>query len=115
MLRIYRPILSDRLTQGFGENSACYNPTTGKTVPMSGGLCPAGTTGLYTFFGMKGNNGEDWACWYDEPIFFSGEFDGFVHVEVDSAGGIGVDIISLDPLLDNEYVKLRHWHLRAAV
>lgn len=112
-LEIYRPILSDRMTQGFGENKACFNPDNGKVSGFSGNSCPAGTIGLYKHFGMLGHNGEDWTCWYDEPIFHSGLFDGWAHLEVDSAGGIGVDIVSVDPIYEGNYIKLRYWHLRA--
>lgn len=87
---IYRPIKSPYITQRFGEN-----------------LLP-----LYKELGMLGHNGIDIICWRGEPVYHSGLYIGVAKTETDQAGGIGVDIISQTPLVDNDYIKLRYWHLQ---
>jgi len=124
MLKIYRPCKSDWLTQKFGVNKACAKKdkygNLAYPVKVVGaydnGLCPVGYGSLYRLLGMKGHNGYDLATWFQEPVYHCAEFDGWSRSEVDSAGGIGIDIVSNEPLLycdeckENHYVKMRYWH-----
>lgn len=84
-----RPVLTNAHTQLFGQNK---NP-------------------LYRNMGMLGHNGFDIACWKGEPIFHCANFVGKAMKHVDSAGGIGVDIVSLEPFEDGAYRKVRYWHM----
>ena len=86
---IYRPVRTNFLTQGFGENKV----------------------DAYKKMGMQGHNGIDMACWYKEPVYHSAPWPGRVKTEVDKDGGIGVDVISLKPFEDGYHRKLRFWHL----
>ena len=88
-MRILRPLRTNRITQGFGENKVPY----------------------YREAGMLGHNGIDFVCWRGEPMYHSGDFVGIAKTEVDMAGGIGVDIISKEPFEDGFHRKLRYWHL----
>lgn len=129
---IYRPLKSDRLTQGFGENKACVN-NQNKVLTKIGETCPSGYVPLYQKFGLKGHNGRDNYCWRGEPIYFPVALDiGWkVKTEVDNAGGIGVDVISqkeifisnpnndIEGLVNNRedgyygFIKLKFWHLQS--
>jgi len=140
-MKIYLPIDTHRKTQGFGENLACISRMQ-KITTKRGSFCPVGYQDFYKSIGMKGHNGEDWACFYKEPIFFpvaatkkGGGFMEWYSVEAsDTAGGIGVDVISRESLLidvlpeeagpharalwkaQNRYlrVKFRFWHMDTA-
>ena len=105
---------TNRKTQDFDENRACIHPTTKKVVTRTGNTCPAGYTSLYSFYGMKGHNGTDWATWHGEPLYFGGsaKTKWYAKNEVDRVGGMGVDIVSDKPLIDGKRVKLRYWHLK---
>ena len=82
------------------------------------GACPANSTKFYAEIGMRGHNGLDYACYYGEPIYHSADFDGWMKTEKDMDGGLGVDVISKEPLLNCSecgkfhYVKIRYWHLK---
>lgn len=129
---IFRPLKTNRLAQGFGENKACVN-SQNKVLTKIGDTCPIGYTPLYARYGLKGHNGYDHASWHSEPIFFPVALDiGWkVKTEVDNAGGIGVDVISTKEvfvpnpnndilgLVNNRidgyygFIKLKFWHLKS--
>jgi murein DD-endopeptidase MepM/ murein hydrolase activator NlpD len=134
-LRIFRPMISKNITQKFAENKACvdgygriYGVKAGQKCPMS----------YYESIGMKGHSGIDIPAILGEEVYHAGTYNGWWHTEVDSAGGIGVDVVSNEPLffpfpipteLINtavpyeqdgvngfiHYVKMRYWHLYAPV
>ena len=114
-MKIYRPIRTNRKTQGFGENMTCVNRLGKVTDKIKIGLtfvCPAGYTDLYKTYSMLGHNGEDWALWRGEPVY--NPIDGMkfrVKTEVDGNGGIGVNLISMDRFEGN-YLKFKFWHLQ---
>lgn len=122
-LAIYRPIYTKRITQKFGENKACaktqtngqpYRPFQIMGAYKDTNLCPSGYSKFYPLVGLKGHNGIDMGAWLKEPIFHSGNFDGWAKTEKDVDGGLGVDIISNEPIFEYEgkmhYIKLRNWH-----
>jgi len=146
-MRVYRPTKSNKLTQKFGENRACAKtniyggiriPT--KIVTAKNGVCPIGFKKMYPLLGLKSHNGEDWATWNGEPLYFNVvaeskknfETKWWSRSEVDSSGGIGVDVFSATRIYlkelppqagrlatrewkDNNgwvYVKFRYWHLK---
>lgn len=117
-LEIYRPVLSNKLTQGFAENKACIYPN-GKIVSKYGNVCPSGSRDFYKSIGMKGHNGADLKAYHGEPVFHGGNFDGWMRIEKDRAGGIGVDVISHEELElkdgTKSHVLLRYWHLKAPI
>lgn len=119
MITIYRPIKTNRKTQGFGDNIACSKIGVRPfQVVTKQGQCPAGYQDFYKALGMLGHNGEDWATWHGEPLYHGGDYVGVMKSEIDSDGGIGVNIISKDKhLIDGEmtYIKLKYWHLKAAI
>ena len=134
-LQIFRPLISKNLTQKFAENKACvdgygriYGVKAGQKCPMS----------FYESIGMKGHSGIDISAILGEEVYHAGTFNGWWRTEVDTAGGIGVDVVSNEPLffpfpipteLINtavpheqdgvngfiHYVKMRYWHLYAPV
>lgn len=121
----YRPVISSRLTQHFGENRACVWPS-GKITGKHGKNCPAGSQDFYKSIGMLAHNGTDFATWHGEPVFHCGWFNGRLKIEKDYQGGLGVDVISLDPQVIEEYkdgkkyvyrghIKCRYWHLKAPI
>lgn len=110
-MKIYRPVLTDRKTQGFGENLACVKADGNGTplrpfqvVPgLFPGTCPVGSTKFYPAIGLKGHNGWDNVLYHGEPIYFPVVFDDpqprlQVINEVDADGGIGVNVYCLDPI-----------------
>lgn len=109
-MKIYRPLKSNHLFQSFGESKACIGGS--KIVPKVHGACPKGFLSFYEFMGLDGHSGYDYGCRHGEPIYHSGDFEGIAKTELDSAGGIGVDIISKVPILDGNHAKLRYWHLK---
>ena len=129
MLKLYRPVKSNFIFQGFGENLACANTgSDGKPVVpyqvLPGSYpdtCPVGSIKLYPYLGLRGHNGVDMSAWSGEPCYHSGEFDGWLKSEVDSQGGIGVDIVSNEPIQfcsqcnKNHHIKLRGWHLKQVI
>lgn len=122
-LAVYRPVRSAWTTQVFGANNACVKlQPNGRAVlpykfisPVSAGVCPVGYGSMYIAMGMLGHNGRDIATWNGEPVYHCADFNGTVRQEVDSEGGIGIDVVSLTPILEDEngvmqYVKMRYWH-----
>src|SRR3990167_8214439 len=135
MLKIYRCINSSGISQRFGENKACGQKQPDGSIKVIGksqsGICPIGYEDLYVdILKMLGHNGNDRPCWYSEPGYFPVEADWngeevqwWMKTEVDSNGGIGVDIVSHIPCLPCtekigtlcppgtiHYVKWRSWH-----
>lgn len=136
-LHLYRPIRSSRISQHFGENKACWYPSGTITSKGSKG-CPDGSHDFYRkILGMKGHNGTDLPGITGENVCHAASFDGWMRTEKDSAGGLGVDVISKKPLffvgnppsgLTNVvdhvqngvkgflcHVFIRYWHLHAYV
>lgn len=136
MLQMFRPMVSSTITQGWGENRACIGAG-GKVFGVgTGKRCPGQS--VYESMGMRGHNGVDISAWVGEEIYHSATFPGWWRSEVDNAGGIGVDVVSNEPLFfpmpiptelintavpheqDGKlgfihYVKIRNWHLSKAV
>ena len=122
-MKIYRGVRSNVLTQPFGVNRAFVKLGTNgipiRPFIVSGSLngkCPEGYIPFYKALKMKGHNGIDFATWRSEPVYHCADFDGWIRTEIDGDGGIGIDIISLEPLLvcketgKKEYIKMRYWH-----
>lgn len=136
MLQMFRPTVSSRITQGWAENRACVDAR-GRIFGVGvGKKCPGQS--FYESVGMRGHNGVDISTWTGEDIYHSATFPGWWRSEVDSSGGIGVDVISNEPLFFKgtvpaeikdtavphiqdgipgflHYVKIRNWHLSKAV
>lgn len=136
-LKLYRPTISKNLTQGWGENLACINNSTGRIFGVSK-ACPAGSMSYYIYIGMNGHNGIDIGGLIGADILHCATFSGWMRTEVDPSGGIGVDVVSNEPLffkgpvpkeLRNtavvyvqkdvvgflHHVKMRYWHLHSTV
>lgn len=136
-LKLYRPLVTNRLTQKFGENRVCINDR-GVVTGKRGSVCPVGSQDFYRSLGMAGHNGLDFGAFTGEPIFKCGTFDGWMQSHVDNRGGIGVDVVSNDRLFfpgqppaaiaskverhtQNgvvgflSFVKERHWHCHSVV
>lgn len=105
-MKIYRPIKTNNKTQGFGDNLSCakVDPAGHLREPIQvvgtakANVCPVGYKPFYPLIGMKGHNGEDWATYYAEPIFFPVDIPGVeweAATEVDDGGGIGVRVRSV--------------------
>ncbi len=133
-LEIHRPILSKRITQGWGENKACKDLKTGKIKSANSlGVCPNGSVLFYPSVGLKGHNGFDNEAIHGELVYHAATFPGVMYVEKDRDGGIGVDVVSKKPLwfpgpvppgvtpvYEDEhgftaFVKIRYWHLLTAI
>lgn len=114
---MYRPLLSNRITQRFGDNKACITGA-GKVIGVAG-TCPANTWPFYPSIGMKGHNGIDYGAFRGEQVFHAGTYDGWMMTERDPNGGIGVNVVSNEPvkLRDGRevYVKTRYWHLKTSI
>lgn len=65
--------------------------------------------------GLKGHNGYDMPAIRGEAIYHCANFDGWMKTERDLNGGIGVDVISNDPILNGNHVKVRYWHLKTPI
>ena len=117
MISLSRPLKSNRLNQGFGANGSCIEPDTRKVITKTGLTCPIPYVDFYLFIGMKGHNGEDFAAWRGEPIYFNaivyggGIIEGVAKNEIDKDGGKGVDILFKDPVTQRNF-KTRYWHLQ---
>ncbi len=135
-LRIFRPTISKKITQGWAENRACVASNGSIFGIAAGKKCPGQS--FYESIGMKGHNGLDISTLVGEDVYHAATFDGWWSTEVDGAGGIGVDVISNEPLFFpfpiptelintavphtqngkvgfTHYVKMRYWHLHAPV
>lgn len=134
-LQIFRPLLSSNLTQKFAENRACINSK--GVIYGTKTTCPSGKS-FYESIGMKGHNGNDISAIMGEEVYHSATFDGWLYHDRDEAGGIGVDVVSNEPIFfafpippelyqtatpheQNgkfgflHYIKIRNWHLSQAV
>jgi len=121
MLYKYRPIKYSYWTQRFGANEACAIWNNGWIVKGKvNGVCPTGFKDFYPQLGMVGHNGTDWACIIGTRNYHPYTFEGWVKYDEDFDGGVGLDIVSYDPILKcNEgcpegtmhYIKHRSWHL----
>ena len=127
-LFIYRPVKTNHLNQKFGDNTPCAqlneweNPIRPFVIRVNkqNGVCPPGWTDFYTVIGLNGHNGEDWACYHGEPLYFPVDCPhagGWIARDAaDVDGGIGVDVISKKPIvLDGQesHIKFRFWHLKS--
>jgi len=88
---IYRPLKTECKTQGYGKDG---------TIPS---LLPA-----YNKIGLAYHNGIDWACYYQEPIYWNFDKRGTVtYTQNDLTSGVGVEILV-------EYsegvFKVQMWH-----
>lgn len=123
MLQLYRPVKTNKLNQAWGENSTCVKvDNQGKIVRPSVVIakpsltCPVGYADMYKLSGLLGHNGQDWKAYHGEPVYHAGNFLGWLKTEHDLSGGLGVDVISNEPLLlcpvcnILHNVKLRVWH-----
>lgn len=117
-MKLWRPVISNKVTQYFGEDKACVYPN-GKITGKKNGVCPKGSISFYQSIGMISHNGIDIATWRGEPVFHCADWEGKMKIEKDYQGGIGVDVISTSPVtLDDGYkgyIKTRSWHLKAPV
>jgi murein DD-endopeptidase MepM/ murein hydrolase activator NlpD len=100
--------------------------------------CPNGTKSFYQSIGMSGHSGLDISAIKGEDIYHAGTFDGWWKADHDNAGGLGVDVVSNEPLffpfpipseiinsavpcIQNgihgftHHVKIRYWHLSKQV
>jgi hypothetical protein len=135
-LTIFRPLLSSTITQGWAENRACID-NRGRIYGIARGKkCPGQS--FYQSVGLVGHNGYDISARTGEDIYHAATFPGWWRSEVDNMGGIGVDVVSNEPLffagtipaeikttaiphVQNgavgflHYVKMRYWHLHKAV
>lgn len=135
-LQMYRPMISKNTTQYFGENRACIG-SNGKIYGTKT-TCPSGKSFYQSRLGMKGHNGNDISAIIGEEVYHSATFNGWLHHDRDSEGGIGVDVVSNEPLFfafpippelyqtavpyeqDGvngfiHYVKIRNWHLSQGI
>jgi len=89
-MKIYRSLKTNIITQKFGENK----------IP------------IYKQRGLLGHNGWDWKAYDGEPLYFDVLSEGTVYQKhTDSAGGLGLDIITQDK--NGDYWKQRYWHLKS--
>lgn len=135
-LKIYRPVSSKKITQGWGENRACIDAN-GKIFGTST-YCPSGSTSFYKSVGMLGHNGIDISEFVGADVYHGATFVGWMKTETDINGGIGVDVISKQPLFFEgkvptslkglvpqekvngvngftSFVKMRYWHLKSPI
>ena len=112
VLKLYHPVESKFIRQGFGENWVCIKPD-GTVFARTTPTCPAGSESIYKNFGMLGHNGLDYACWDWETVFCACE--GVVtEVSTDRTSGLGITVVSKDKYEvsgGNYKVKTRYWHL----
>jgi murein DD-endopeptidase MepM/ murein hydrolase activator NlpD len=133
-LKIYRPMISSKITQHWGENGACIDNHKRVTNAIKEGVCKPGTVPFYQSIGMLYHNGIDISALIGEDVYHAGTYDGWMKTEHDNAGGIGVDVVSNEPLFFAgpipealkatatpivggymHHIFIRQWHLKAAV
>ena len=86
-MKIFRAVKRNFISQLFGENK--YD--------------------IYKVWGMLGHNGIDWSLEMGDPVYYDVDIRGTViTTEVDSNGGIGIDIITEGDII----YKHRYWHLK---
>lgn len=93
MLKIYRAVKTNLVSQGFG---------TANTKPN---LLP-----FYQSIDLAGHNGVDWVAMSGEPVYWDTNGKGLViETSIDANGGLGVVVSSED---EGKYYKHRFWHLK---
>ena|SRR3990167_4403403 len=107
-MKIYRAIKNNVRSQRFGESRSCVKfNSSGQVIrpfdviTKTTFTCPIGYVDFYSeVLRMKGHNGEDWATYYGDPIYFNIEANTrwWARTEVDPDGGVGLDVISVDPI-----------------
>lgn len=131
-LQIFRPLISKRISQPFAENKACIN-SQGKIFGTNS-TCPAGSQSFYKSVGMDGHSGIDIPAIIGEDVYHAATYPGWIRTEIDNMGGIGVDVVSNEPLFFampiphylintavpvnggfTHYVKMRYHHLSKAI
>jgi len=131
-LQIFRPTISKKITQDWAENRACVANNGSIFGVAVGKKCPGQS--FYQSIGMKGHNGLDIATITGENVYHSATYDGWILTEIDNMGGIGVDVVSNEPLFFampiptelintavpvdggfTHHVKMRYHHLSKAV
>jgi murein DD-endopeptidase MepM/ murein hydrolase activator NlpD len=69
--------------------------------------------------GMKGHTGIDMPSIHGETVVHAAMYDGWMKIEKDMQGGIGVDVISNEPVKlkdgTESYIKMRYWHLKSPI
>lgn len=129
-LQIYRPLISKKISQHFGENKACLRAD--GSVYGVAHKCPG--MSFYESMGMKGHSGIDIPAWLGEEVYHAATFDGWFSAESDLDGGLGVDVISNEPIFFampipteliptavpveggfTHHVKMRYWHLKMPI
>jgi len=87
-MQIYRCVKKNQISQYFGQNKIS----------------------LYRDMGLKGHTGLDFVEKRGKPIYWDVDTRGKVYkIETDSAGGLGIDLISKDT--NGQEYKHRYWHL----
>lgn len=137
-LQLFRPVITKNITQGWGENLACVRNNGSIFGIKRGQTCPHGTKSFYKSMGMLGHSGIDFGSMIGEEVYHAATFDGWIRNEIDNYGGIGVDVVSNEPIFfphpippelfqtaiphtqDGKvgfihYVKIRNWHLHGGV
>lgn len=118
-LKIYRPVKSNYLTQKWGDSKACINNAGRVVTRMMNGLCPPRFRDFYKSIGLtKGHNGYDFGAYLREAVYVPVMYPAWYRFDKDNAGGLGVDIVSKEPLLKctepncskMHYIKVRLWH-----
>ena len=131
-LQIFRPTISKVITQDWGENRACIDNSGRIFGVAKGKRCPG--MSFYESIGMKAHNGIDVSTWTGEDVYHAATYPGWILTEVDNMGGIGVDVVSNEPLFFampiptelintahpveggfTHHVKMRYHHLSKAV
>lgn len=145
-MKIYRATISNRLTQNFGANNACakmspagfaYRPYQITSKPATAKSCPMYYTEFYPLLGMFGHNGNDWAIFRGEAIYFNVDIPNirwYAERDTDDDQGIGIRVKSLDPIKFEEsdlpaemsdhskrywkehngmmYIQMLYWHIK---
>lgn len=94
MLKLYRPLKSTLMTQGYGPEH-----TKPEMLPQ------------YQAMGISAHNGIDWVAQEGEDIRFNGTGMGFVlETSLDEKAGLGV-VVCFDK--DNKNYKAIYWHLKS--
>lgn len=129
MINLYRAVKSAHLNQPFAYNQSIAKvDATGKPIlPYvistigQGASVPPGYVLFYPLLGMKGHDGDDWAAYHGEPVYFGATdgkgnpIEGTCYDAADNDGGLGVDVVFQDPDT-GKWAKLREWHfLNSAV
>lgn len=112
-LSLLYPVKPFIVTQGFGEDLACYRASDKLVVGKNNGVCPDGFVSLYAASNMKGHNGIDMIAPHGVPVYAS--HDGWVEeVQSESARGLGLGIVTNEKFEYDNYeckFKTRYWHL----